>query len=531
MGLAERISTAEETKLKDNYEYKNEAGREEYSDIAHGPLFYGSLILMSLTALLPVFIMGFHARPLADDFDYSLLTHQALARGEGLFGLLRAALATDWYFYQHHQGLYTAAFFHSLQPGIFGEKLYGIGTCVLVLFVLLCLYGALRLISPCFGGSRCYCFTYASLITAMLMLAQPSFGEGLFWCNGMFNYTPFTLLTILNAAILLRLELQTPSGTDRNRLLAASCLIAFLISGGNHVSTFSDLMILLTFLLYELWKKRKLMALLPFLCGAAGFCLMWFAPGTRIMETTVTGASVPETILQTFLHTSTAILNWTNAVLFSFLLLMTPLSLRVIRRCGLRLSWMHCIAVFLYGAMILCGMYAAPYFAMGYFGYGRLTNVVYIMFLLFAWLFYTAVLAAAGAGNRHCDRSSTEVGSEDPVRRKRRTAVLLIAAGACLSAAFIAPQNHERGACGAAILRELYTGQAKMYRDVQDMRLFYYKDPTLTEVIVEPMGDRQSMLYLVDITEDPNHWLNQSISAYYGKSIRLSQPGEEATHY
>ena len=70
---------------------------------------------------------------------------------------------------------------------------------------------------------------------------MPSIVQGLYWFNGAWNYIPFFYLTLFNLALLIRYEFEK---IPQKRWLIGSVLLSFLISGGNHVTGFLNIMLL-----------------------------------------------------------------------------------------------------------------------------------------------------------------------------------------------------------------------------------------------------------------------------------------------
>ena len=499
-------------------------------------IFNKEIFLTVLTSLLlvPIFIMAFYARPLADDYDYSILTHRALVEGKGIIGLVKAAFVTDWNFYNTTQGLYTAAFWHSLQPGIWGEKWYGIGTICILLVVFVSWIIALELIKNTLirKYSKREIILNALFLTFAFSYGQPDYGEGLFWFNGMNNYTPFMMFTIINFALMISLWFDDRN--DNKVFIVISVILSFYISGGNHVSSFSNILLLTVTVILGVLNKdngKRYYAIAPLLSALFGFFIMYIAPGTRHRESTLISKGFTETIRETGIHTTHSIIQWTNATLFAMLILMTPIAFEIagnllekLNEKGLKIRGRHIVLEFLIFLMVLCGMFAVPYYAMGYFGYGRLWNVVYMMFLLFSFIFYLTVLALLIQ-----EKNLIGLGKGHFVFKNDITYIAL--AVVSLFIIFSNSQNHIKNASGVRIVQELLDGTAKMYRDVADMRLFYYTDTSFDEVKVAPYQDKTSILFLTDLNEEADHWINRSISEYYEKRIVLCPANEVPTSY
>lgn len=57
--------------------------------------YYFLIIAVCIFLLLPLIMVGSYDRPSADDFGYSLLTHEAVQNGGNLLDLIDSAIKTD----------------------------------------------------------------------------------------------------------------------------------------------------------------------------------------------------------------------------------------------------------------------------------------------------------------------------------------------------------------------------------------------------------------------------------------------------
>ena len=84
---------------------------------------------------------------------------------------------------------------------------------------------------------------------------MPSGVEGLYWFNGAYNYTFFQILWLISITILIRV-IRTQNKRNIG-LIALGCFLSFMISGGNHVSAFLNIIILRFSIIIHLLKFFK----------------------------------------------------------------------------------------------------------------------------------------------------------------------------------------------------------------------------------------------------------------------------------
>ena len=46
-----------------------------------------------------------------------------------------------------------------------------------------------------------------------------------------------------------------------------------------------------------------------------------------------------------------------------------------------------------------------------------------------------------------------------------------------------------------------------------------YKDPSVTEVVAEPLSVKPELIFFDDITDDGTNWKNTSTAKYFGKEL------------
>lgn len=245
------------------------------------------------------------------------------------------------------------------------------------------------------------------------------------------------------------------------------------------MTAFANILQLLFLSLYSAGKK-KYYPLLPLIAACIGFIIMYTAPGTAVRADALTQASIPETIVAVIKEMRSVISDWINIQWLLSLIVITPFSIRLARRNKGKFSWLLSCCFFFISVLIICGMFAVPYYAMSYFGAGRVTNVIWITFTVLSWINYTLLVGLLIQKN--------VINSDALCSQKAKPCVetLLICFGILFSTVTI--NDVKSNPVRAAI--ELTTG---------------------------------SILFFSDIGTDPGVWPNTSISRYYGKPIYIEE--------
>ena len=92
-------------------------------------IFWGLIFVVSL---IPIILLSTYNFPCADDLGYSIYTRHAWVDTHNLFSVLGAAGRKVAESYQIWQGTWASIFLMALQPGIFEDGTYWIGTLMLL---------------------------------------------------------------------------------------------------------------------------------------------------------------------------------------------------------------------------------------------------------------------------------------------------------------------------------------------------------------------------------------------------------------
>ena len=345
------------------------------------------MIVICFIILLPLFIISIYNRPSIDDYDYAVLTHRIVTEGGNFFDVIDGAVRTSKGFYNTWQGLYTSAFLLALQPGIWGAEYYTLTTIIVLATAYICIFASFYIFNKhLLGYSKVFVATASMVVLTLLVLRLPSAREGLFWFNGAMNYMPFTFLNLLNLALIYE-NYHTESKKRRIALIIGTTVLSFIISGGNHVTAFADILFLLCANVFLLYKKRKC-AIAPLISAIIGFIIVYIAPGTAERQSAFEQQTVLNTIIQTIKHVKNVFGEWISFTWILSMLIITPIALELIKKNKEKLPKRFPLIQILCAVMVICGMFCVPYLPMGFFGAERVTNVIWITFMFLSGYIY-----------------------------------------------------------------------------------------------------------------------------------------------
>ncbi len=471
-----------------------------------------SIGILCIILILPLLIIAKYNRPCADDYDYALLTHEAVENSQGgakIMNVIKAAWQTDINYYNSWQGLYTSAFLLSLQPAIWGEKLYSLTTFIVLGICYLFLLGSVYILNKHFlKKSFLFCLVSSFTLLTILVLLLPSPNEGLYWYNGAMNYTPWFFASIFDACLLIEI------GYSKNKiakiiLIIISSILAFIISGANHVTAFANILILSFATIYLLFKKRYY-SLAPLIMALGGFGIMIVAPGTASRQGAFVKQTVITTILETIKHVYQLLGSWISLAWFLSLIIITPIVIQIAYlNKNKNISLKHLIGAILVMFLIICGMFCVPYYAMGSFGTGRLTNVVWMAFMVCSWIIYILIWEFLNK------EKYVNINKFNSAKVKLGMNILSCLA---LIALFVLPINGQESNSLIAY-HELRNKTAYYYGKQMDERIKLYNDKSLEEVKVNELNPKSKLLFFDDIKYSADDWPNVTVGQYYHKRI------------
>ena len=472
-------------------------GQENNKVISRNVVHRGIVIGICLAIIIPFLVMAFYSRPCVDDYNYSSYVHNVMENQNwNIFTLIKAAIDVDKQFYNSWQGLYTSAFLLALQPGIFGEKVYCIGAVVLVLFILVTLqYFCKTICKLTEADISSWMFAFVGL--SIILVSMPEITEGLYWFNGAWNYIPFFFLVLVNVASLLRFVFID---SRKNVVhLIFSVFLSFVISGGNHVTAFLNILILLVMMFFLIRKKWPV--IISLVSAVVGFYIMYKAPGTAIRQSAFVQPSAKDTIVASIQELRNISGSYINIVWVATMIMAVGIGVRIGKNKKVPTA-LNPLILFILSIIIECGVLCVPYKAMGNFGAGRVYNIIWLTYMLMSFInvsYLTMWLKDKGIGL---------------YGMKEENLVLCIAI--LMLFLMIIPYSNY-----SMVKRELRDGTAKLYADTCDERYEQMHNAKPGDVCYTKALPLSEALYFDDVSWDNEAYQNVGWREYYGASMVL----------
>ena len=486
-----------------------------------GMSFTARLCIIMLTAfvlsLIPLIHIGLYSHPMADDYIYGHVAHQAWKHSRSLIAVIGAAIENVKDYYFTWQGTYSSIFMMSLQPAVISERLYPL-TCVVMLGMLIgshfFFFRALYTKFLKFSRSAWVVITLSFLFLSIQVLDTPA--QAFYWYNGALHYVFMHSCMIFLMGSLLLL-LKADSRRSRIFYLILSGFFAIVTGGANFVTALVTPVIICFILLFCVYKKEKkgYRLLLPFLLSIAGLIINVAAPGNAVrMADQAAPMSAPEAIYYSFLYAIEGIGSWTTLYLIFILILLIPVLIPELDRTDFDFPYPGILAGISY--CIIAVTYTPSLYSMGHvIIYGRTLNIMQMTYylLLFLNLTYTLGWLIKKLRSYDSQNSLPQIFSQLKKRYLRSFS--------CFMAAFLLGLmlfSDKNNVASFSAIHSLKEGYAQSYHQESLHRLALLSMEGVDEVWVPNYSVRAPLLDLgEDITTDPDNWKNLAVARWFEK--------------
>ena len=427
------------------------------------------------------------------------------------------------------------------------------------------------------------CMTVLALFLMVQRMPEGSLRvEAFYWYSGAGNYTLTFSAGLLYLAFYV-LSVCGVRSKNRSLFLVLACIMGFLAGGGNYLSALSFAVVSVLFAVYLVKMKTRqgenssmgrlcvIGSLLPaafYLCGFAVSCL---SPGNRIRGGEAEGYGALKSILLSLYYTLSYPLNqWMNWAVLLILALAgvifwmgfaeiefsganakaggaaasekageTVRGAAAPEKAGsgaqavqLRFASPFPAAVLAYG-IVSCVVTPALY-AQGNMDAGRIQSTFWLhavlVLLLLEWYLvgglYRRFSKQQNASAVSCLQNASAASC---LRNASAASCLRNGAGGFVRAillffivfSLLAVKGNPDFYTGTSAVSELLDGSAAQYGRENEERLRILKNPREQDAVLPRYTVQPNLLYFEDVSEDPDDWINQKMSEYYGKnSIR-----------
>lgn len=473
------------------------------------------VLLIVFVSIVPLLLIGKYNHPSADDFGYSVSVKQGVENNASTIEIVKIAIDTSKEYMNKWQGLYTSAFLLALQPAVFGEQYYALTTIIMLLVIAAGVFALIYSIVHNVLQSKCRSwYVVAAILFMYIIQGMPDPVEGLFWFNGAVNYLFFWGLFLVNISILI-----SYFNKDRAYIsLLISFILSFLISGGNHITGFVNIMFVCCIFAYSLYKKRRILIVFSLVSAILGFVVNLTAPGTaiRMVSDGVSNPSVIKTVVRCGYQSLVSHSHYFTFTFLILLLVLTPFIIDLIRSTEkkIKIDLKVCFGIVILDFVIIAAMYCLPYYAMGVFGEGRVENTIFATYTVLMVITYSCLV---GYLQEYALGQDIYIKVIYKSENNKLVRIGLAAIIVCMVSYIAVVGNGIKDySTGMKALTDM--SEAKMYDMEYQKRMSLINDESVEDVVIEAFKTKPYLLFFSDIERDCTHWKNKSMASYYKKN-------------
>jgi len=470
-------------------------------------------VLALVLSTLPLYAVSFYNHPYYDDYGFSAQVHRAWQETGSLMAVAQEAARSAAHTRQTWQGTYTGTILSNIQPGLFNEDLYWIGSFVLLSALIACMWLFLNVVFGTLGLEKPERVSLCALSITLVIQFMPDVGEAFYWFNGGIGNVFIYSLLMLSAALLVRL-LQ-----KRNLwYMAPLAVLTVALGGGSYGGGLFALCLCAVLLGWLLWKKhlRRFHVLGLVVLFAACLLYSMAAPGNAVRASVIRyESSVVKTVVQSF-HYGIALLGgYVRLPLIAVTLVLLPAFYEAVRRSEWQFN--HPWLVLGLGVCLYCTQFAPPLHSIASIGAGRIVNTYWISFVVL-WLLYAYYLTGYIA--RRLEAAEVTL----PALTARRFGALVCVALCLLgmgSLAFKRDGDVLYGAqnlSGPSAALSILTGEAAQYDAEMTAREVLLNDESQPEITLKPLSAVPAVFMDDLIVPNAVYDVRPSLCMYYGKT-------------
>jgi len=445
------------------------------------------LFLLAIS-LLPYFYLSFFAHPIADDLIYA---------HKGSTQPLIDALLQE---YKYWSGRYTAMLFgfnNPINKSLILYQLIPIGLITLITAGAFILFKSILIAH---NIKRLQLGIMSLLFTLTFIGQLPIISEGIYWYSGAVGYVLPIVPTLLYFSLIYK-YLNGVWFLNRYIHVFGIFALQFFIMGFNEVHMLLMLLFQFVLAIIELNKKEKGIGMFLLLSGILFSSIMIFSPGNLGRSSHFfNNHDLINSVLSSLLQTIRFSTSWiSSAPILLLSILYIPFHFKLEKTSALFQKSFYLkpyIAILLLMSTIFIAAFA-PYWATGILGQHRTMNTAWFFFLLM-WFVNLTVW---------CNHFKSTLG----------TFTIPIKFQCILYGLIWLTLSFTNNGYGAAL--DIFDGSAQRFDKLMSERYLIMekaRESKEKSIYFTPITDPPRTLFILDISKDPNFWINLTYPLYYG---------------
>lgn len=476
-----------------------------------------------LLIVVPMIYISKYVWPSSDDYEFSIFAKEAFVAGGSIFEILKQAWSVVAEKYVNWQGTYSAIFLMALQPGIWGDKFYGVGAVVVLVSLLVGLFSLSYVLMVKHGkAKKSIWLTITSLVTFAWFLRLMYTEEAFYWWNGASYYMGFFswAMILVAAELSFYTDWQKYSKTKKSFFYIISALVCLFLGGGSYPAALLLVLVSAGILVASIIYKKKSISIIGSITffSLLGLLINVLAPGNaNHMDNGGIEVSALEAIFISIRDGLIYIRSWTNISVVMLFVFLLPFIWQLVKKCPLKFRY-PIVATILSGGLYL-SEYAPISYAFGGFAPGRMINIYYLNFYLL--LLFNVCYWLGWICRKLEAKKPKWLETITKFQKKWQSAyVIVVGALFLLSTAKIGITNTNL----YKVYVELYNGSYEMVDNFYKDRISYFEAHRGEDVVVDKVPYESAITYYSDLFDYKEHMVNVAMARYYGvKSISLRE--------
>lgn len=498
----------------------------------HQKLFTWILAIIFVISLIPIFLVaGFDAAS-GDDYNYGAASRLVFLSTGSVWAAITAAARTTVSIWHNWQGTWFDCFLFCLHPEVFSDSAYVIVPYIFVIMQILAyIYFAHHFVKRRFGMPGLTYLILSLLYLLFVFQLVPSQKSAFFWWVGSIHYAMPMCLALVGI-VLADKFLESHKTSD----LIWLSIVAALIGGATYPAALLLLMSLFLlwlagFVLGKVRNKRNLLLLIPVSLEIIGLVISMIAPGNAVRSASdiADGAAPTGGVLSTIINSITfsvtdAATSFVGEKTFVVILF---LSVIVVSFSPLKEAYkkdsenfqktfshpvLFILVVFLLNASIYAPrLYAGNHASSGYNNFNFwVFTLCKIAGLIYIEGFVVQLLAKKADFKLSCNVLL-------------QFATLFAIFGVIAFCGRHGVKTYTDYVC----LDYYLSGQAADYKEQMALQRSLFEDPSVTEVVVPEINDKQGPLMHMPVVADADNVDNYMTRIFYGKDSCRAIPRTE----
>lgn len=467
-------------------------------------LYAAALLIISL---IPLLMLGKYNVMCVDDYDFGIQVHDTWVATGSFRQAVETAASQAISRYKSWQGTYASCFLMGLAPMNFRyETAFIVPVIMISVFVLSVFFFGRHILTKWVGGDKLQASFIMLMILFMFYQVIEAPFEGIYWYNGSVHYVlmeslSFIMLTLVSESI------WAEKAGNAGICCIFAAILSFIVGGGNQVTGLQAEILLLSLFVYTCIVKREKMffVLIPFLTYTAAFMCNVMTPGNMVRAKANSGYSPIPAILLSFYYTVMFVIDWTPLFVILIWLALMPVMWRIVKKS--KMSFDHPVWITMAAFCILSAMFTPTLFGLGQAGLPRIDDIIQMFYYLSLLIVTTYWLGWVHRHGKGYFGSFLE-----------STGNMMTVFFVCLTLFIWAFTANKNTYTSISALRSLVNGEAKTYYAEAMQRYELYTDETVADVVIEPFSARPAVLYVEDLSENEEYWLNQAVKLYFHKN-------------